>query len=178
MHLETPRLIIRKYLLTDIYDIYEYTSDEQVAIAAGWNVHDSLSTTLRTVVAMSQQPDSYAIVNKSDGKIIGGIGLYNDSARHNDHGRSLGYALNRNYWGKGLITEAANAVITMGFEVMQLQLISATHYPFNSASARVLNKLGFTYEGRLRHCSVVLKGQVYDEMFYSLTREEYLAHKK
>lgn len=173
MYLETQRLIIRNYILNDIYDVYEYSCDKQVAIAAGWNVHENISTTLQHVIAMSRQENTCVIVDKFNNKVIGGIGLYHDSARHNDGCKSIGYALNRNYWGQGLITEAASAVLRYGFEILKLNLISASHYPFNGASARVLNKLGFKYEGTLRQCSVILEGNIYDELTYSITKEEF-----
>ncbi len=71
------------------------------------------------------------------------------------------------------MTEAAGAVVTYGFETMHLDLISATCYPFNVRSRRVLEKLGFRYEGTLAQAEKRYDGKVLDKDCYSLSKEAY-----
>jgi ribosomal-protein-alanine N-acetyltransferase len=107
------------------------------------------------------------------GKVIGSIGLHIDRKRNNDNVRMLGYVLSEDYWGKGLMTEAAREVIRYAFEDMGLDLISVYHYPSNIRSKRVIEKCGFQYEGTLKRASVIFNGNIYDDVCYSLTREDY-----
>jgi ribosomal-protein-alanine N-acetyltransferase len=63
---------------------------------------------------------------------------------------TLGFDLNHDYWNKGIMTEALNAVITFAKENIGPHRIQAEVVPENSASLRVLKKLGFTEEGLLK----------------------------
>jgi [ribosomal protein S5]-alanine N-acetyltransferase len=68
-----------------------------------------------------------------------------------EHARAeLGYVLSREHWGKGLMPEAVRAVIRFGFGRMELNRIQARCVAENTASARVMEKAGMTYEGTLR----------------------------
>jgi ribosomal-protein-alanine N-acetyltransferase len=62
----------------------------------------------------------------------------------------IGYELHPSVWGKGLMTEAVNAVTRCGFDQFALNRIEAWTLPGNAASDRVLEKAGFRYEGTLR----------------------------
>ena len=57
----------------------------------------------------------------------------------------LGYHLLPDYWGKGLATEAAGAVVNYAFQTMQAKALFAAHYPGNAASGHILKKLGFQF---------------------------------
>ena len=85
----------------------------------------------------------------------------------------MGYVLARDFWGRGLMTEAAGAALRYGFEQMHLGVVSICHFDFNARSRRVIEKLGFTYEGTLRRAHVREDGRVCDELCYSMTREEF-----
>ena len=110
----------------------------------------------------------FAIVVKETGKLIGTIGLIDDPKRECSGSRMLGYALGEAYWGHGYMTEASQALVHYGMNVLQLRLISAYCYPFNERSKRVLTKLGFQYEGRLALCEELYNGAVYDHECYVL----------
>ena len=81
--------------------------------------------------------------------------------------------MSKAFWGHGYMTEAAQAVISYGFKDLNAQLISAYHYSFNDRSRRVIEKCGFTYEGKLRLCSQPYMGVLHDDCCYSMTREEF-----
>lgn len=59
----------------------------------------------------------------------------------------LGYHLKPAFWGQGLATEAAIAVIDYGFTALGLEAVFAGHHPDNAVSRRILLKLGFVYTG-------------------------------
>ena len=63
----------------------------------------------------------------------------------------LGYWLRSDLCGRGLMTEAASAVVEYGFAVLRLHRIELRAAPSNVGSVRVAEKIGFTREGMLRH---------------------------
>jgi ribosomal-protein-alanine N-acetyltransferase len=81
----------------------------------------------------------------------------------------LGYALARDYWGQGLMTEATKAAIAFGFHVMHLQRIQAICDVNNVSSARVLEKAEMQFEGIL-HNYLFYKERSWDVKMYAITR--------
>jgi ribosomal-protein-alanine N-acetyltransferase len=106
----------------------------------------------------------------SDEAFIGWCGL----TRWNPDYRSasLGYCLAEGAWGDGYATEAARAVVGWGFDTLDLNRVQAETDTRNTASARVLERLGFVREGELREDCVV-NGDVSDSWVYGLLRREW-----
>ena len=87
------------------------------------------------------------IVVRETDTLCGGGGLRIEP----DHRRAeLGYWIGVPFWGKGYATEAARAMVKYGFETLRLHRIFASHIVSNSASAKVLRKIGMHHEGRQR----------------------------
>ena len=63
----------------------------------------------------------------------------------------VGYALGRRWWGSGLATESARALVDHGFSVLGLDLITGVARPENAASRRVLEKAGLVFSGMRRY---------------------------
>jgi ribosomal-protein-alanine N-acetyltransferase len=90
---------------------------------------------------------SFAVVELSTRQLAGAIGLSMKPA----HGRGeIGYWIGVPSWNRGYATEAGALVLRFAFQEMGLNRVYAQHFPGNPASGRVLQKLGMTYEGRLR----------------------------
>jgi ribosomal-protein-alanine N-acetyltransferase len=87
----------------------------------------------------------------------------------------LGYTVDAHHAGQGIATEAATAVLTYAFDELCLHRIEATYMPANRASARVLDKLGFTPEGLLRDMLLV-NGRWEDHVIASLLHPEVRPH--
>ena len=83
----------------------------------------------------------------------------------------LGFGLHRPFWGKGYMSEAARAVVDCGFDVLQLRRIEAEIDPRNTASARLLERLGFVKEGLLRE-RWIIDGEIADGAIYGLLRTD------
>ena len=173
MDLTTHRLTLRPFRENDTQALYDYSKDEPVGRNAGWKPHESLleSNDILHLVFLNQ-PTVWAIERRSDKRLIGSIGLITDSARHYGAAQSLGYALGVDYWGQGYMTEAVRAVVGFGFSALGLDLISATCYPDNPASRRVLEKCGFVYEGTLRRAELLYNGEIKDHLHFCLTHED------
>jgi ribosomal-protein-alanine N-acetyltransferase len=78
----------------------------------------------------------------------------------------VGYAFGRDAWGRGYATEVARALVRWGFETLELERIVAVAYAENTASRRVMDKLGMQFEG-VRY----IYGT--DSVYYSLTRSAF-----
>ena len=90
---------------------------------------------------------SFVLTLKDDGRLIGGMGLA-ASPRFNH--AEIGYWIAQPAWNQGYATEAARAVVQFGFETWGLHKIVGTHLRRNPASGRVMEKVGFQFEGILR----------------------------
>src|SRR5512132_1031944 len=103
-----------------------------------------------------------------EGTAGGGIGVHpgHDVYRHT---ATVGYWLGEQFWGRGIMTEAVTAVTYFCFDYFPLRRISAEVFANNPASARVLEKAGFTFEGRLKN-NVMKDGQVLDSLLYARTK--------
>lgn len=177
--IETERLILRDWNIDDVDDIYDYAKNPNVGPHAGWKPHESKSESLEIMQTLFiDKYDSWAIVLKENGKVIGSICYEEDVRRPGSGCRELGYAIGEDYWGKGLMTEAAKAVLQFAFEQMELEMVSIYRSPRNKRSGRVIEKCGFVYEGTLRKAYKTYDGSLRDAACYSMTREEYNALRK
>ena len=112
-----------------------------------------------------RQPETnFAIAVK--GEAVGGIGfmLQLDVAYRS---AEIGYWLGEQFWGRGIATEAVIAVSEYAFSSHDLCRLYANVFEWNPASARVLEKAGFAFEGRLRK-SVTKDGQTIDQLMYAI----------
>ncbi|MDR2221817.1 MAG: GNAT family N-acetyltransferase [Flavobacteriaceae bacterium] len=117
-----------------------------------------------------EQGDKYifAIRLKDTPTIIGGIGLGIDKANNK---AEMGYWLDEQYWNTGMVTEAAKALVQFGFDTLGLHKIFATHFTYNEASGRIMQKIGMQQEGVLK--GHTLKEGVYlDHIVYSIINEK------
>ncbi len=110
---------------------------------------------------------AYAIA--SDEEAIGGIGL---ELQQDVHRRSaeIGYWLGEPFWGQGIATKALRALTEYAFANLDLIRLYGSVFEWNPASVRVLEKAGYTYEGRRRK-AVTKDGKTIDELMYAIVRE-------
>jgi len=121
---------------------------------------------LETVV--NEKPlTSFAIAVQDEA--VGGIGftVQPDVARRS---AEIGYWLGEEFWGRGITTEALIAVTDYAFSNYDVCRLYAHVFDWNVASARVLEKAGYVFEGRLRK-SVTKDGQTIDQLMYAIIRE-------
>ena len=148
--LETERLILRAWEITDLDDFFEYASINGVGEKAGWEHHKSKDESLEILKMFIDEKKVFAIVLKENQKGIGSIGIEEcrqdlDKNLENLLGRELGYVLSKDYWNKGIMTEAVSKVIEYCFKILKLNYLIATCFNYNIASKRVLEKLNFKY---------------------------------
>ena len=148
--LETDRLILRTWEITDLDDFFEYASVEGVGEKAGWEHHKSKDKSLEILKMFMEEKKVFAIVLKENQKAIGSIGIEElgeelDKDLDNLSGRELGYVLNKDYWNKGIMTEAVSKVVDYCFNTLKLNFLMASYFNHNIASKKVLENLNFKF---------------------------------
>ena len=141
--LYTERLVLRNFREDDYTAMFKnWTSDPRVAEYCRWYAHESPETTkafLKTILGDEYQ---LAITLKGNDEPVGNISAF----RNSDGILEIGYVLGYNYWGKGIMTEAAKALIAELFRKGS-QKVCACHHVDNPASGKVMEKCGMTFVG-------------------------------
>lgn len=146
--LRTERLTLRPWRESDLSDMYEYAKVDGVGEMAGWVHHKDKEESRRILNSFVQDKKTFAIEHQ--GKVIGSLGIEEYSEGNYPElahlqGRELGYVLSKDYWGRGLMPEAVQAVVTYLFETVGLDFIIVGHFDWNGQSRRVVEKCGFQY---------------------------------
>ncbi|RZU48665.1 RimJ/RimL family protein N-acetyltransferase [Krasilnikovia cinnamomea] len=123
-----------------------------------------LAEAARDAGAQPRTRFALAVLDRAGQALIGSVELSVTSAAHRR--ASTGYALARPAWGQGLATEAAAAMLRLGFDRLDLHKISATCDPGNLASGRVLEKIGMRREGHL-HDHLYVRGRWRDRLLFA-----------
>jgi RimJ/RimL family protein N-acetyltransferase len=172
--LRTDRLLLRPFEERDREDIYALQSDARVLEfwdSPPWTDRSRADTFLRTCRTMAETDRGVrvAVDRADDGSFIGWSTVLwsNPEFRTGE----LGYVLTEASWGRGYATEAAGALLDWALVAMDLNRVQSEVDTRNPASARVLQKLGFSLEGTLRE-NCIVDGVVSDSWMYALLRRE------
>ena len=111
----------------------------------------------------------FAVSISATRELGGAVGLHIANAHSH---AELGYWIGVPFWGRGFATEAASAAVAFGFETLRLHRIYAHHFAGNTASQRVLEKIGMRHEGRSRQ-HIQKWGEFIDIENYGLLAEEF-----
>jgi len=174
--LETERLFLRKLTIEDLEDIFAYGSDEEVSKYVTWDTHQKIEDSKSFLdFALGRYNDRkvapWGIEYKENQRLVGTIDFVWWKPGHRT--AEIGYVLSRDYWGKGIMTEAAKEIIQYGFEQMGLVRIQAKCFEENVPSARVMEKIGMSFEGIMRK-EMFVKGKHQDLKLYSILKEDYI----
>ena len=156
--------------------MHRYASDPEVVKYMPWgpnseeDTHDFLQKRLTEQAASPRVNYSVAITLKEDGTLIGGCDLTRRNSEVSE--AALGYCLHKDYWGRGIASEAAGALLKCGFEELKLHRIIATCDPENLASRRVLEKNGLRLEGHFKE-NILMRGIWRDSLSYAILDNEW-----
>ncbi len=175
--LETPRLILRRFQPEDAQDVFSnWMGQTEVARYTGWPVLENVFETEGLVTAWCaayEDPHIYnwAITCKGDGHAIGAVSAVNFSDRHARC--EIDYALAKQYWNTGIMTEALGAVIDYLLCSVGCHKICGCCAAENPASGRVMEKCGMVREGYQRGQYKNREGTYSDLVLYGLLQEDY-----
>lgn len=147
--LETERILLRPLRISDAEAAYEnWTSDPEVAQFVRWSVHESVADTITWLTdaeanMTSDKHYDWGFVCKKSNMLFGAGGLiYNETQGMFE----LGYGMMQAYWGRGLATEAARAMLDFAIRELGEREFFVCYVKGNEASGRVIEKLGFAYQ--------------------------------
>jgi RimJ/RimL family protein N-acetyltransferase len=149
MWIETNRLILREFRRTDLQELAPILADPQVMQFStnGVNSVEQVREKIEGFISCYQQFGfaKWAVIHKQNNHLLGYCGVGVDQIDGNAE-KELGYRFDASYWGQGLATEAASASIKYGFDRLNLPYVFGVVERANTASARVLEKVGMRYE--------------------------------
>ncbi len=173
-HIETDRLLLRPLRESDVSSIFYYAKNPNVSKYTLWEPHkteqDSLNYLHQYVFPyyLKGVPEPFAITLKENTEIvIGTVGCFWSSKPAK--AMELAYAISENYWGQSIVAEASKAVMEYCFKEFCLKRIQARCKSENKASARVMEKIGMTYEGTLKS-AIFHRDRFWDMHYYSIIR--------
>lgn len=179
--LETERLILRKYKLDDVNDMYEnWGTDPKCNIYLPWELHENKEETKNVIINWIKSYDTdkfnWIIELKKDKIAIGGINVVRLNKKNNIC--EIGYCIGSKFWNKGYTTEALKRIIEYLFEECELYLIEADHHKSNIASGKVMEKSGMIKECELRTRAFNREtNELENLVVYSITKDEYFKQK-
>ena len=165
---------IKKWELSDAKDLAAALSNKKVQD----NLRDGLpypyteqdGKEFISAMLSADENETFAFAITVDNMVIGSIGIFRQGNIHRQTAE-LGYYIAEEYWGKGIMTEAVKQICEDVFANSDIIRIYAEPFAYNVASCRVLEKVGFQYEGTLRS-NAVKNSKVIDMKMYSLLKEE------
>ena len=169
MELVLERCTIRPWRLDDAESLARHANNRKVWLALRdlfphpYTIQDAHEFLQRTISEASAMKFCIEI----EGAAVGGSGVHPGEDVHR-HTATVGYWLGEEFWGRGILTEAVAAVTDFCFANFPLRRISAEVFSNNPASARVLEKAGFIFEGRLKN-NVLKGGELLDSLLYART---------
>jgi len=172
----TNRLSLRQIQPTDAEAFFTIKSDLEVTRCYGQEPHQSIDDTrawIQRIQALYDRREDlfWCLTLKGEGTVVGACTFWNFGPGF--HCAEIGYELHRAYWRQGIMTEAISAVLTYGFTELGLHRIEANPLAGNTASKKLLLKLGFTCEGNLRQRHF-FRGHFEDQLYFGLLKEEWL----
>jgi ribosomal-protein-alanine N-acetyltransferase len=176
--IRTARLLLREFCEADFDDVHAYASQAEVARFMEWGPNTPEDTTAfmnRKWAEQAQWPRdgvNLAVEHLADGRVIGSIRL--EVLDRANLAGDFGYSFHRDYWLQGYATEAARAVIEVGFRLLGLHRIWAECDVENAGSWGVMQKLGMRREGHVRHGKLI-KGAWRDRLVYAILTDEFIS---
>ena len=175
--IKTARLALRPFTLDDFDDMHAYYSSPDVARYVYWEA----CTPEETRVALDRNMARSAIKEEGDGlvlaafwpevgRLVGHVSLQLTSREHRQG--EVGFITNPAFQRRGLASEAAAAMLELGFDGLGLHRIAGRCDPRNTGSMAVLERLGMRREAHFRQ-NEIFKGEWGDEFVYALLEDEW-----
>ena len=168
--LQTRRLLLREINLNDTNDFYTLRSDKRamqyISRPLATSAEDIKELIIsHNVASATNQYITWGLSLHDNDAMIGTMGIFN--INQDNHRAEIGYMLHPDHWRQGLVSEALQAAVDYGFNVMQLHSFEAKIHPDNTGSAGLLEKHGFVREGYFTE-SYYYNGAYEDAAIYCL----------
>ncbi|GII79440.1 N-acetyltransferase [Sphaerisporangium rufum] len=175
--IETPRLSLRPFTMDDLDGLHSFHSRADVARYLYWDARtlDETRTALAKKTEMAElrkggEDLNLAVELRETGELIGDLYLFWRSAEHRQG--EIGFIFHPDHHGRGLAGEASREILRLGFEDLGLHRIYGRCDGRNTASARLMERLGMRREAHLVE-NELFKGEWSDELVYAMLRREW-----
>ena len=153
LQLETPRLLLRPFELSDAQSLFEMDKNPNVHNYLWQKPTVHIDETIKLIELVQKQYvenkiGRFATILKETGELIGwtGIKFVNDHVENgNTNFYDYGYRLNEKFWNRGYASEATKVWLDYGFNQMKINKMNAYTHAQNGASNKVLEKVGFQF---------------------------------
>jgi ribosomal-protein-alanine N-acetyltransferase len=176
--LHTQRLTLRPIRPEDEQALFSIFSDAETMQFYGAEPHAVIERTRETIEHMKTAYESrkglnWAVTFNGDETAIGSLSFHQFACKFKRV--EVGYVINRTHWGHGIASEAVHAMLDFGFHDLGIHRVEAIIDDANIASSKLLLKLGFVFEGKLRE-RYLLGDTMMDEWMYGLLKSDWLQH--
>ncbi len=173
--LETKRMTLRKLGKGDIAEIFILRKDPAIIKYIDRTPPNEVKEIENFLIQTATDTASnvgitWGIELKGKDKIIGYLSFWRTMPVN--HRAEIGYALMKEYWQMGLMTEAIDAILHYGFNVMKLHSVEANINPLNIASMKILKKFQFVQEAHFKE-DYYFEGNFLDSVIFSLLARNY-----
>lgn len=178
--METERLLLRRFRAGDWKDLFEYLSDESVVRYEPYETY-SEEACMEEAESRAKNGSFWAVCLKGNGKLIGNV--YFERQEPKDFSTwEIGYVFNSAYHRKGYATESCRRILGYGFNELNAHRIIAMCDPENTASWKLLERLGMRREGRMLQKAFFRRDEKgdpvwHDAYLYAILSEEWRASK-
>ncbi|MFI6516062.1 GNAT family N-acetyltransferase [Spirillospora sp. NPDC050679] len=185
IHLESERMLLRRFTEADIADLAALHGDPRVMRYIGRPdpravvEEETLPRILDEYRTLPPELGQWAALEKETRAFLGWFSLRPATSRGLEGGTELGYRLKPEAWGRGYATEGARAVVRNGFEAAGVDRVVATTMTVNTASRRVLERTGLSLVRTFfEDWPDYIEGAEHGDVEYALERDEYfrIAH--
>jgi RimJ/RimL family protein N-acetyltransferase len=172
--IEGAQVVLRHHRLSDLPDVRRWYRDPELARLTRYSLRpmsdEEIDRFFHTRL-MSPESVAYAIDQRETGRLVG---LTTFSNLDPDNGSVLFHITigERDAWGRGLGTEAAELMLWLAFERIGLHRVGLSVFSFNERAIRSYEKAGFTIEGRSRE-AIVRDGGRWDELTMAVLAPEW-----
>ena len=176
MQLKTARLVLRPWQEEDAERLYWYARDPLVGPAAGWPPHTSVDNSLEIIRGVLSAPETYAVTIRETGEPVGSAGIMFGLGGHTAMTATeaeIGYWIGVPWWGRGLIPEAVECLLTRCFTRLGRTGVWCVYYDGNDKSRRVQEKCGFVYHHSVPEVDCALLQERRTEHFTYLSRQRW-----
>ncbi len=174
-HDDSHLLALRPIEVADADRVHEWASQERACRFQSWGPNTRLETDVFVAAAARtwERPAGPRLVWAAESPALGVIGM-GELLRRVASCTEIGYAVHVDHWGRGFASEIAHLLLGLAFADPAVERVQGTCDPRNLASAAVLQRVGLTFEGTLRH-TIQLRDGWRDSAMHSILRSEWAA---
>lgn len=176
--IETDNLILRRFAKSDIPCMQKnWISDSDIQslyCEPTYTTNQEINDLLDIYISAYENPNYYrwAIISKKNSECIGQIAYF--LVNEKNHFAELEYCIGKSFQNKGYATEAAKAVISFGFNDINLHKVQISHKSNNPKSKKVIEKCGLKYEATFKDY-FYNDGKYIDRLYYSIFKAEFFS---